>query len=285
MQKAAPSLRPKRPLGSRHAAREFWLRLMIVLAVGEMERIKGRPATGHPTLFLLDEFAGLKRMEVIENAAAQAAGFGVKFLFVVQNLPQLEDLYEKSWETFLGNSGLKLFFQIDDDFTRSYLSRQLGELETVRETRSGSQSASTSFSTTRGDRYPGLVLALVPGEYPLLARRVNYFESPRFAGCFDPHPNHPPPPTCATSVIRGDRCGPTNGRRRLWSRLSPNRSMCDRKPSMITSPPSKIAAGMRPSYMTGSDPAPSGNTRRRNSPTPFICKPLRMSASSISASW
>jgi type IV secretory pathway TraG/TraD family ATPase VirD4 len=44
-----------------------WLRLMIVLAVGEMERIKGRPATSHPTLFMLDEFAGLKRMEVIEE--------------------------------------------------------------------------------------------------------------------------------------------------------------------------------------------------------------------------
>src|SRR5262249_15908907 len=54
-----------------------WLRLMIVLALGEMERIKGRPATGQPTLFVLDEFAGLKRMEPIENAAAQAAGFGV----------------------------------------------------------------------------------------------------------------------------------------------------------------------------------------------------------------
>jgi type IV secretory pathway TraG/TraD family ATPase VirD4 len=121
-----------------------WLRLMITLAVGEMERIKGRPATGHPTLFLLDEFAGLKRMEVVEHAAAQAAGFGVKFLFVVQNLPQIEELYEKSWETFLGNSGLKLFFQIDDDFTRGYLARQLGELETTRQTRSGSQSRSRS---------------------------------------------------------------------------------------------------------------------------------------------
>ena len=252
-----------------------WLRLMIVLAVGEMERIKGRPATGQPTLFLLDEFAGLKRMEVIENAAAQAAGFGIKFMFVVQNLAQLQDIYEKSWETFFGNSGLKLFFQIDDDFTRSYLSRQLGELETVRETRSGSESRSTSYSTTTGDSvsrntgggktrqpffgfdlrtgsseswgksdstsrsasrgrsdsttegwgegvhkrpllnpdeigrllarvddrrrpgYPGLALALVPGEHPLLARRVNYFESPRFLGYFDPHPNHPPPPTLA----------------------------------------------------------------------------------------
>jgi hypothetical protein len=39
------------------------------------------------------------------------------------------------------------------------------------------------------------VLALVPGEHPLLARRVNYFDSPWFLGYFDPHPNHPPPPT------------------------------------------------------------------------------------------
>ena len=267
-------------LPQRYMATHYrWLRLMISLAVGEMERIKGRPATGQPTLFLLDEFAGLKRMEVIENAAAQAAGFGVKFLFVVQNLPQLDDIYEKGWETFLGNSGLKLFFQIDDDFTRSYLSRQLGELETVRETRSGSEAKSTSYSTTTGtsysrnagvgtnrtpilefvtarsrslgvsasrsssasrgrsdsttdgwgeavhkrpllnpdevgrllarvdDRrrpgYPGLVLALVPGEHPLLARRVNYFESRRFLGYFDPHPNHSPPPTLAELQRQG----------------------------------------------------------------------------------
>ena len=251
-----------------------WLRLMISLAVGEMERIKGRPATGYPTLFVLDEFAGLKRMEVIENAAAQAAGFGVKFLFVVQNLPQLEELYQKSWETFLGNSGLKLFFQIDDDFTRNYLNRQLGELETLRQTRSGSHARSTSFSTTDGDGfsariglfgsrkptrarwgdtanrssstshnssdsstdgwgegihkrhllnpdevgrllariddrrrpgYPGLALALLPGEHPLLARRVNYFQSQRFIGYFDPHPLHPPPPTLAE--LRGRSAG------------------------------------------------------------------------------
>jgi type IV secretory pathway TraG/TraD family ATPase VirD4 len=283
-----------------------WLRLMITLAVGEMERIKGRTATGYPTLFVLDEFAGLRRMEVIENAAAQAAGMGIKFLFVIQNLAQLNEVYEKSWETFFGNSGLKLFFQIDDDFSRSYLSRQLGELETVRQTHSGSQSQSASFSTSdgrsfstnvgssssrsrgisegsswtyggltrflwsksrndqigwshtrsRGDNwgrsrsrsfstshqtgdsttsgwaegvhkrpllnpdeigrllariddrrrpgYPGLVLALVPGEHPLLARRVNYFESPRFRGYFDPHPNYPPPPTLAELAQQQD---------------------------------------------------------------------------------
>ena len=55
-----------------------WLRLMISLAIGEMERIKGRPRSGYPTLFVLDEFAGLRRMEVIEHAVAQAAGFGAQ---------------------------------------------------------------------------------------------------------------------------------------------------------------------------------------------------------------
>ena len=104
--------------------------------LGEMERIKGRPKTGHPTLFLLDEFPGLKRMEVIENAVAQAAGFGVKFFFVTQNLPQLKHEYDENWETFVSNSGLKIFFQVDDDFTRAYVTRLLGEHEVRRETRS-----------------------------------------------------------------------------------------------------------------------------------------------------
>ena len=315
-------------LPQRYMSTHFrWLRLMVSLAVGEMERIKGPPATGYPTLFLLDEFAGLKRMEAIEHAAAQAAGFGVKFFFVVQNLTQLKEAYKDSWETFLGNSGVKLFFQIEDDFTRSYLTRQLGEQEVRRATRSGSQSQSSSRSFTEGkslssslgtsssstkgknvgrsvgrtrggsrgssltydgplrifstsastnkgrnwsnsnsssvgwstsvsdsqsrsqssstsssrstsrsesitegwsegvhkrsllnpdevgrllarvdDRtdpaYPGVLIALTPGRDPLLARRVNYFESPGFAGLFDPHPDYPRPPTLSELATR-----------------------------------------------------------------------------------
>ena len=127
-----------------------WLRLMVSLAVGEMERIKGRPTTGYPTLFLLDEFAGLKRMEVVENAVAQAAGFGVKFFFVLQNLPQLKDVYKDDWESFVSNSGLKVFFQIDDHFTRDYVSNLLGEREVRRESQSRSQSQSDSTSNTVG---------------------------------------------------------------------------------------------------------------------------------------
>ena len=90
-------------------------------------------------------------MEVIENAVAQAAGFGVKFFFIVQNLPQLKREYEDNWESFISNSGLKVFFQVDDHFSRDYLSRLLGEQEVRRSSRSGSESRSDSISNTLGN--------------------------------------------------------------------------------------------------------------------------------------
>jgi type IV secretory pathway TraG/TraD family ATPase VirD4 len=126
-----------------------WLRMMISLTVTEMEKVRGRPATGHPILMLLDEFAGLKRMEVIETAAAQIAGYGVKLFFVLQSLEQLKATYKDNWETFLANSGLKLFFNIEDNFSRDYVSKLIGETEVVREVRSSSDSTSESESTSR----------------------------------------------------------------------------------------------------------------------------------------
>lgn len=110
-----------------------WLRMMITLTMTEMEAIKGQPATGHRVLMCLDEFAGLKRMEVIENAVAQIAGYGVKLFFVLQSLEQLKATYKDNWETFLSNAGLKIFFGIDDHFTRDYVSKFIGETELLRE--------------------------------------------------------------------------------------------------------------------------------------------------------
>ena len=100
-----------------------------------------------------NERAGLRRLEVIEHAVAQAAGFGAKFLFIMQNLPQLKVVYNEGWETFVSNCGLKIFFQIDDDFTRSYASRLRGGHEVRCTTQSGSRSQSTSRSQTESENY------------------------------------------------------------------------------------------------------------------------------------
>jgi type IV secretory pathway TraG/TraD family ATPase VirD4 len=125
-----------------------WLRMMISLTVTEMEKVRGKPATGHPVLLVLDEFAGLKKMEVLENGVAQLAGFGVKMFFVLQSLEQLKGTYKDNWETFLANSGLKVFFNLEDNFSRDYVSKLIGETEVVREVRSGSEGVSESESVS-----------------------------------------------------------------------------------------------------------------------------------------
>lgn len=138
-------------LPQRHMPTHFrWLRMMTSLVITEMERTKGRPASGHRVLVCLDEFAGLKRMEVVEHAAAQIAGAGVKLFLVVQNLAQLKTIYQDNWETFVGNAGTQLFYGTDDAFTREYLSKYLGETEVLRTTTSESESRGTSRSTTHG---------------------------------------------------------------------------------------------------------------------------------------
>lgn len=127
-----------------------WLRMMTTLILAEMERTRAQPASGHQVLMVLDEFAGLKRMPVIENAAAQIAGFGVKLMFVVQTLAQLKDVYRDNWETLVANAGVKLFFGNDDHFTRDYVSKLAGECEVVRTAASTSETSGSSGSQARG---------------------------------------------------------------------------------------------------------------------------------------
>ena len=66
------------------------MRMFVTLAVEAMERT-GAVAEHRPyVLFCLDEFAALDRVESIEKAAGQIAGFGVKLWPVIQDLTQLQ---------------------------------------------------------------------------------------------------------------------------------------------------------------------------------------------------
>lgn len=127
-----------------------WLRMIITIITTEMEAVKQQPACGRRVLLCLDEFAGLKRMEVIESAVAQIAGYGVKMFFVLQSLEQLKGTYQDKWETFLTNCSLKLFFGVGDNFTREYVSKQIGETQLVLSTHSKSQAINENRSVTAG---------------------------------------------------------------------------------------------------------------------------------------
>ena len=114
---------PARRMGT-HAR---FLRLMITVTLARMEAVKGQPKAGHPVLFVLDEFAALGHMKVIERAAGLMSGFGVKLWIFLQDLSQLKRDYKESWETFLGNAGMLQFFGNNDATTCKYVSEMCGQ--------------------------------------------------------------------------------------------------------------------------------------------------------------
>lgn len=128
-----------------------FLRLMLNLMLYRMEA-QGleQPQCGHPVLFVLDEFAALGRLEVIEKAAGLMAGYGVKLWPILQDLGQLKRHYKESWETFLGNAGILQFFANADLTTLEWLSKRMGQIELIRETRGTSSATTTQISKSQG---------------------------------------------------------------------------------------------------------------------------------------
>lgn len=124
-----------------------WLRLMITAALERVYAIEEEPATGHPILFLLEEFASLGHMAAIETAAGYAAGFGIKLWVIIQDLSQLKRHYNEGWETFVGNAGTIQAFGNSDVTTLEYLSKKLGEVEVTQRV----QSVTTSLTAASND--------------------------------------------------------------------------------------------------------------------------------------
>lgn len=125
---------------TRLATHGRWLRMMISLAVEAMERTGALEKGKLPVLFVLDEFAALGRMEVVEKAAGQIASFGVKLWPIVQDLTQLKRDYGDSWETFMGNAGCLTFFGNTDVTTTSHIQARLGETEVIRVVQNATES-------------------------------------------------------------------------------------------------------------------------------------------------
>lgn len=101
-----------------------WLRLLVSMALTAVSRRKGKPKES--ALFILDEFAALGRLAKVEQAFGLMAGFGMRIWAILQDLSQLQDLYQKRWQTFLANAGVFQVFGVNDTLTAEYISRRLG---------------------------------------------------------------------------------------------------------------------------------------------------------------
>lgn len=98
---------------------------------------------------IIDEFPSLGKLDFIMKGIAEARGAGIKYHLVVQNFPQLNQLYREGWENLVSNSFVHAF-GINDNFTAEYLSKLTGQATVVTESRGVSESTTEGTSHTSG---------------------------------------------------------------------------------------------------------------------------------------
>ncbi|KZC03461.1 Conjugal transfer protein TraG [Methylobacterium radiotolerans] len=129
-----------------------WLRLTVRMAL-EAKADLGVNQRGPQTLFLLDEFgSALGHFQLIEDAAGNMAGYGIKLVPIIQNIGQVVKLYQKNWETFLGNAGAIVAWGLNDKDSETYIADRLGHIM-VSEYSAGSSGSWSAGGGSGGSSY------------------------------------------------------------------------------------------------------------------------------------
>ncbi|WP_417585456.1 type IV secretory system conjugative DNA transfer family protein [Pelagibacterium sp.] len=183
-----------------------WLRLLVSQALQDIARDAERPQPASegpseqlkaPTLFLLDEFAALGRLEAVERAMGLMAGYGLQLWPILQDMSQLRDLYGQRAATFVANAGVQQVFGVNDYDTAKWLSQTLGQ-ETIgyqTESRKPGDMPTTGIQVTGRDLLtpdeimqlpPDLQLLRVQGQATAVAQKLRYYADPEFVGLFTP---------------------------------------------------------------------------------------------------
>ena len=112
-----------------HAAYDFLLTIFfsqMIQRLYDFADISGG-ALPIPTYFILDEFANIGRIPDFDKKISTSRSRKISFSVILQNLDQLEAVYEKSHETIIGNCDTTLFLGSNSQKTVEYFSKELGE--------------------------------------------------------------------------------------------------------------------------------------------------------------
>ena len=112
-----------------HAAYDFLLTIFfsqMIQRLYDFADVNGG-ALPEPTYFILDEFANIGRIPDFDKKISTSRSRKISFSVILQNLDQLEAVYEKSHETIIGNCDTTLFLGSNSQKTVEYFSKELGE--------------------------------------------------------------------------------------------------------------------------------------------------------------
>lgn len=188
-----------------HAA---YARLIVGVALWTMQR--GALSRGR-VLFLLDEFAALKRMDRIQSGLATLRKYRVWLWPIIQNIGQLVNLYGANWQTFVSNAGFKQFIAAGDLQTAEYVSKLCGETTIIARNRNGGGQYETRRVLAMPDEImvmrSDLQIVFADNLRPMLLHLTPYWERPELRGTFHPNPYHPGTPLLPPLARLARACG------------------------------------------------------------------------------
>ncbi len=122
-----------------HTAYDFLLTIFFSQMIQQLYDLADKSPGGKlkvPTYFILDEFANIGQVPDFDKKISTSRSRKISFSVILQNLDQLEAIYEKSYETIMGNCDTHLFLGSNSTKTVEYFSKALGEKTITRDNRS-----------------------------------------------------------------------------------------------------------------------------------------------------
>lgn len=196
-----------------------------------MEFADGRSVAGykHRMLLMLDEFPALGKLELVEEALAYIAGYGLKCFLITQDLTQLYKAYTKE-ESIISNAHIRIAYAPNKFETAELLSKYTGTATVNNHTRSYSGSrlnpllmhvmaaenltgrplltadeclrlpAPVKSPDGKNILAPGDMLIMPAGANPIYGTQILYFKDP----IFDKRSKIKPPRSSDRLYKRGD---------------------------------------------------------------------------------
>ena len=112
-----------------HTAYDFLLTIFFSQMIQQLYDFADKNGGKLPikTFFILDEFANIGQIPDFDKKISTSRSRGISFSVILQNLDQLKSIYEKSYETIIGNCDTHVFLGSNSFVTVEYFSKELGE--------------------------------------------------------------------------------------------------------------------------------------------------------------
>ena len=122
--------------------------------------------------FVMDEFANVALPDEFDKLLATMRSREISVSIIIQNLAQLKALFEKQWESIVGNCDEFLYLGGNEQSTHEYVSKLLGketiDTNTYGQSKGRSGTYSTNWQITGRDLLDSAEVRLLDNQYALL---------------------------------------------------------------------------------------------------------------------